>query len=123
MRTRLPQSTRTDTPFPYTTLVRSARLDDLELRFVGVGGVERDPEKDEPCVVIFAAGFGTPDPADGAMDAQSHCFRESRADRALLCLQCCMGELSFHDCFLSRNDWSSGDRKSVVSGKSVSECV
>src|SRR3546814_1916378 len=33
-----------------------ARLDDLELRFVGVGGVERDPEKDEPCVVIFAAG-------------------------------------------------------------------
>src|SRR3546814_21097582 len=48
------------------------------------------------------------DPADGAMDAQSHCFRESRADRALLCLQCCMGELSFHDCFLSRNDWSHG---------------
>src|SRR3546814_6067828 len=112
-----PRSTRTDTRFPYTSLFRSetlpdravdtaflvqrdqpaeipheggplARLDDLELRFVGVGGVERDPEKDEPCVVIFAAGFGTPDPADGAMDAQSHCFRESRADRALLCLQC-----------------------------------
>src|SRR3546814_2270572 len=46
--------------------------------------------------------------SDLAMDAQSHCFRESRADRALLCLQCCMGELSFHDCFLSRNDWSHG---------------
>src|SRR3546814_17901934 len=71
-----------------------ARLDDLELRFVGVGGVERDPEKDEPCVVIFAAGFDTPDPADGAVDAHSHCFRESRADRAMLFLQRCMGAYS-----------------------------
>lgn len=69
-----------------------ARLDGLELAFVGVSGVERDPQEDKFCVVVGPAGLGAADPADGAMDAQAHRLRKALADRALLGFQFRIGE-------------------------------
>ena len=72
-----------------------ARLDRLELPFIGISGVERDPQEDEARIVIRSAGFGAADPADGAMHAQAHGWREALANGALLGLQFGMGDARF----------------------------
>lgn len=63
-----------------------AQRDRLKLPFVGIGGVEGDPEEDEACVVIVPASLGPADPADGTVDSQAHCFGEACSDGALLVL-------------------------------------
>src|SRR3546814_18879953 len=62
-----------------------ARLDDLELHYVGVGGVERDPEQEHTCVVLFTAGFSQPYQPDGEMEEHSYLFREARTVCPPLC--------------------------------------
>lgn len=63
------------------------RSDALEITLVGIGRIEGDPEKQEPCIFIPAAGFGPSDPADRSVDAQAHRFREPSANSALLVFQ------------------------------------
>ncbi|MFP1646075.1 IS110 family RNA-guided transposase [Pontitalea aquivivens] len=61
--------------------------DRLEFAFVGIGGVEGDPEEDEARVVVAVASLGPTDPADRAVDTQTHGFGKAGADGALLFLE------------------------------------
>lgn len=49
-----------------------------------VCGIEADPQKDEADIGIVGFGFGSAQPADGAMDTQAHRVRKILAKRALL---------------------------------------
>src|SRR5690606_40715228 len=57
------------------------------LPLICVGGIERDPEKDEAGVIIVAALLGASNPADGTMHTQTHGFRKVAANGALLGFQ------------------------------------
>mgnify|MGYP007060846748 CR=1 FL=1 len=50
-------------------------------------GIEADPQQDEADIDIIGFGFGSAQPADGAMDTQAHRIRKILAKCALLCFE------------------------------------
>ena len=73
-----------------------ARSRSVEFPFVGIRGIEGDPEKDKARIIVLVASFGAADPADRAMDTQAHGFGKACTNGALLCFQGRMVEAVLH---------------------------
>lgn len=72
------------------------RCDRLELPLIGIGRIEGNPEKQKACVIVSITGFGPADPADGAVDAQAHRFREAGPNGALFFLERAEFQIAVH---------------------------